>query len=198
MQYLYIKGNDELFVLFHGTGGNENNLLKITEQLNPYASVLSFEGNVGSGINRRFFAPLVAGHVDREELDFRVDNFLKLWETLAEVRSAKKITFIGYSNGANFILALLEKYPDIAHRTFLLHASDLGWNLKKKTSKNELIFTLGAKDYIAPAGKIVQLTKKINDIFPNITTLLLDGGHEVDDEELNKLEQLYLDNKQHK
>ena len=191
MEYLYIKGNDELFVLFHGTGGNENSLLAVSGELNPYASVLSFEGNVGVGVNRRFFAPLISGRVDRKELDMRVEEFLENWHTLDEVKNAKKITFIGYSNGANFILALLEKHPDIADKTFLLHPSDLGWKIKNKAQKNELYITLGAKDYIAPAGPIVQLTKKIEELFPKVETILLDGGHELAEKELEKLKELY-------
>jgi len=43
----------------------------------------------------------------------------------------KKITFIGYSNGANFILGILQKRPDIADRTLLLHPADLDWKFNK-------------------------------------------------------------------
>ena len=192
MQYLYIKGTEELFVLFHGTGGNENSLLGLTGEIDPYASVLSFEGNVGRGINRRFFAPLISGRVDREELKTRVDEFFKMWDNLEEVKVAKKINFIGYSNGANFILALLEERPDIADKTYILHPSDLGWKYTKKAEKNEIYFTVGAKDFIAPAGDIVQLKNKIETvIFPKTELLLLDSGHELNENEILKLKEVY-------
>ena len=54
MEHLFIKGTDNLFVLFHGTGGNESNLLFLTGELDSHASVISFLGNVGTGKNRRF------------------------------------------------------------------------------------------------------------------------------------------------
>jgi len=46
MEHLLINGTDNLFVLFHGTGGNESNLLFLTGELDSHASVISFLGNV--------------------------------------------------------------------------------------------------------------------------------------------------------
>ena len=62
MEHIYSKGEgefkDELFVLFHGTGGNENSLLFLTGELNPYSGVLSFLGNVGKGSQGDSLIPL--------------------------------------------------------------------------------------------------------------------------------------------
>ena len=40
-----------------------------------------------------------------------------------------EVIFIGYSNGANFILGLLEKNPTIANTVILLHPSNLGYHM---------------------------------------------------------------------
>lgn len=126
MEHIYSKGEgefkDELFVLFHGTGGNENSLLFLTGELNPYSGVLSFLGNVGKGESRRFFNPLVDNKLDKEDLSRRVDSFLEIWDKM-EITKDKKLIFIGYSNGANFILGILQKSPDlpIGLFCFILH-----------------------------------------------------------------------------
>ena len=47
MIHIYIKGtNDKTIVLFHGTGGNENDLLSIGKIIDPQANVLSLRGDV--------------------------------------------------------------------------------------------------------------------------------------------------------
>ncbi len=190
MDFLKIAGNKELFVLFHGTGGNDLSLLEVTEKLNPKASIISFLGNVGTGINRRFFAPLNFGKVDRDDLEYRTEEFLNMWNDMDLENKFEKITFVGYSNGANFILALLEKNPNIADTTILLHPSQLGWKLNKK-SNNKIIITLGANDMTAPPGFMVKLVKELkeNRTF-NIKQILLDGGHEITSGEIDKIKQI--------
>lgn len=196
MDFLKIAGNNELFVLFHGTGGNDLSLLEVTEIINPNASVISFLGNVGTGINRRFFAPLNFGKVDREDLDYRTEEFMNIWNDMDLENKFENITFIGYSNGANFILALLEKNPDIAHNTILLHPSELGWKLKKSATKNRIIATVAAKDGIAPPGYIIRLVKELkeNNIL-NIETILGDNGHEISKEEIEQVKKWLENNK---
>ncbi len=192
MEHIYINGNDEVFVLFHGTGGNENNLLFLTGELNPHASIISFLGNVGVGKNRRFFKPLINNKVYKEDLEIRVNDFLNDWDNLKDKYENKKITFIGYSNGANFILGLLEKRPDIAHKTLLLHPSYLDWSFTNKPLVNKIVATAGASDLLAPAGNVVKLKKDFENIgYSNFEILLLDGGHEISDNELKKLKDHY-------
>ncbi|MDO5088292.1 MAG: hypothetical protein Q4D53_00760 [Leptotrichiaceae bacterium] len=190
MKHMFIEGTDKLFVLFHGTGGNENSLLFLTGELDPYASILSFSGNVGTGKNRRFFAPLVNKKIDRIEAAERISEFLEKWDNL-EIIKNKEIIFVGYSNGANFILGILQERPDIAHKTILLHPSNLGWTFKEKPLKNKIIATAGATDIIAPAGDVMKLKKEFENIgYDDFKVLLLDGGHGVSDEEVEKLKNI--------
>ncbi|RRD38463.1 hypothetical protein EII29_10175 [Leptotrichia sp. OH3620_COT-345] len=187
MEYMFIKGTERLFVLFHGTGGNENSLLFLTGELDPYASVLSFLGNVGIGKNRRFFAPLVNKKMDKNEVTRRSYEFFKKWDSF-KFDEIKEIVFIGYSNGANFILGLLQERPDIANKTILLHPSNLGWIFKEKPLKNKIIATTGASDIIAPAGDVMKLKKEFENIgYKDFQVILLDGGHGISDEEVEKL-----------
>ncbi|MEG2503771.1 MAG: phospholipase, partial [Carnobacterium sp.] len=94
------KNNKEFFVLFHGTGGNEYSLLSVSGDLNPEAGVISFLGNSGTGTTRRFFNPLIEGTLDRADFNQNVATFLDTWTEIKPQNA--KLTFIGYSNGANF------------------------------------------------------------------------------------------------
>ncbi|NWO19658.1 alpha/beta hydrolase [Leptotrichia sp. oral taxon 223] len=191
MEHLLINGTDNLFVLFHGTGGNESNLLFLTGELDSHASVISFLGNVGTGKNRRFFNPLVNGKVDKKDYSERIDEFLKNWDSM-DISKYKNITFIGYSNGANFTLGLLEKRPDIANTTILLHPSNFDWQFTKKPEKNKIIATTGALDLMAPAADVVKLKNQLLNIgYDNFEIILLDSGHELTEIEVEKLKEIY-------
>lgn len=191
MEHLFIKGIDNLFVLFHGTGGNESNLLFLTGELDSHASVISFLGNVGIGKNRRFFNPLVNGKVNKQDYSERIDKFLKNWD-LMDISKYKNITFIGYSNGANFTLGLLEKRPDIANTTILLHPSNFDWQFTKKPEKNKIIATTGALDLMAPAADVVKLKNQLSGIgYEEFQIIMLDSGHEITNEEIEKLKEIY-------
>lgn len=191
MEHLFIKGTDNLFVLFHGTGGNESDLLFLTGELDSHASAISFLGNVGTGKNRRFFNPLVNGKVNKQDYSERIDKFLKNWD-LMDISKYKNITFIGYSNGANFTLGLLEKRPDIANTTILLHPSNFDWQFTKKPEKNKIIATTGALDLMAPAADVVKLKNQLLNIeYDNFEIILLDSGHELTEIEIEKLKEIY-------
>lgn len=191
MEHLFIKGIDNLFVLFHGTGGNESNLLFLTGELDSHASAISFLGNVGTGKNRRFFNPLVNGKVNKQDYSERIDKFLKNWD-LMDISKYKNITFIGYSNGANFTLGLLEKRPDIANTTILLHPSNFDWQFTKKPEKNKIIATTGALDLMAPAADVVKLKNQLSGIgYEEFQIIMLDSGHEITNEEIEKLKEIY-------
>lgn len=185
MDYFSIDGTaDERFVLFHGTGGNEYSLLQIAGDVNPHAHILSFIGSVGNGAARRFFPPLREGSLDRADFVRRVADFLSEWRALPD--SEQPDTFIGFSNGANFLLGVLEQAPDIATRIVLMHPSNLGYRFEKG-SEAAIIVTTGATDSLSVPGDVIDLTKQLKDWFPNTHLQLLDGGHQVSEQEVDYL-----------
>ncbi|HFI0404104.1 TPA: alpha/beta hydrolase [Streptococcus suis] len=109
MDYRFIKGaTPRLLVFFHGTSGNKESMLFLRQQLDPKASVLSFNGSWGQGRERRFFAPLIDGQLDLVDIDMRLPVFMDFWQDV-DIQPYQQITFVGFSNGANFIMGLLTK-----------------------------------------------------------------------------------------
>lgn len=186
MNHFSIKGpSNEWIVLFHGTGGNEFSLLQIAGDINPNASILSFIGEVGAGANRRFFAPLAQGKLERMDFDMRVESFLKEWPRIKP--DAEHITFISYSNGANFVLGLLEHEPAIADRVILMHPSNLAYTFAAG-SASEIIITAGSMDTLAIPGDTMRLAKQMQESFLNVTMKLLDSAHNVSEQEIEYLQ----------
>ncbi|WP_165006028.1 MULTISPECIES: phospholipase [unclassified Enterococcus] len=196
MEKFFQQGQeDQLVVAFHGTGGNEYQLLSTIAALYPDASVLSYLGTYGSGEERRFFAPLVEGKLDRNDFERRVADFLENeWN---DIEKKSKIIFIGYSNGANFILGLLEKRPQLADTVILLHPSNFVYQFEATDVSADIIVTSGAQDRISLPGEVLALSQQLEQAFPHVHFLLLDGEHTVNHDEIDRLKQ-YLNNQQSK
>lgn len=171
------------FVVFHGTGGNEYSLLQVVGDIDPTANIRAYIGEVGKGKERRFFAPLQNGQLDRADLDIHVAAFLKDW---VEQKPEGKVIMLGYSNGANFLLALLEKEPNLADAVILMHPSNLTYHYSG-ISHTTLIMTAGARDFISIPGESLKLSKSLAAHFPQTTFKLFDHGHEIADDEVQWL-----------
>ena len=184
MNHITIPGNpNEYFVLFHGTGGNEYSRLEQAGDIDPHMSVLSFQGNVGEGKSRRYFESLVNGKLPRKNSDLKVAEFLTLWDEIKPVDA--KFTFMGHSNGANFILAILEKRPDIADAVILLHPSNLDYAFIEG-SDVPIFMTIGARDTLSLPSEGLALSNRLKEWFPNTEHVLLDTGHEITPVEVDK------------
>ncbi|MBM7312584.1 MULTISPECIES: alpha/beta hydrolase [Streptococcus] len=185
MDYYFIKGTSpRLLVFFHGTGGNKESMIFLRQQLDPKASVLSCNGSWGQGRERRFFAPLIDGQLDLVDFEKRLSAFLDFLQDLA-IQPYQQITFVGFSNGANFIMGLLTKQSNLADNYILLHPSALDYAFPMQNSRAEILFTLGQNDpYVDP----VALENLVDDwqesAFPRANLARFDKGHFLSQDEL--------------
>ena len=85
MHSIFKKGHPEapVFVLLHGTGGDETSLLPIAQELNKQATVLSIRGDVSENGMNRYFKRLAEGHYDLEDLEKRGEALHKFIQQAA-------------------------------------------------------------------------------------------------------------------
>ncbi|HFI0039148.1 TPA: alpha/beta hydrolase [Streptococcus suis] len=192
MDYCFIKGSSpRLLVFFHGTGGNKESMLFLRQQLDLEASVLSLDGSWCQGRERRFFATLVDGQLDLVDFEMRMSAFLDFWKDL-DIQHYQEITFVGFSNGANFIMGLLTKQSNLADNYILLHPSALDYAFPMQNSRAEILFTLGQNDpYVDP----VALENLVDDwqesAFPKANLARFDKGHYLSHDELTYVRNWY-------
>lgn len=192
MDYRFIKGTSpRLLVFFHGTGGNKESMLFLRQQLDPKASVLSLDGSWGKGRERRFFAPLIDGQLDLVDFEKRLSAFLDFWKDL-DIQHYQEITFVGFSNGANFIMGLLTKQSNLADNYILLHPSALDYAFPMQNSRAEILFTLGQND---PNVDPFALENLVDDLqasaFPKANLARFDKGHYLSHDELTYVSNWY-------
>jgi phospholipase/carboxylesterase len=126
MKHIFNKGQDPTkptFLLLHGTGGNELDLLPIAGRIDDEANVLSVRGNVLENGMPRFFKRLAEGVFDEEDLIFRTKELYEFLDKASERYGFDRdnIIAIGYSNGANIGASLLFHYQNSLKGAILHH-----------------------------------------------------------------------------
>ncbi|AIQ15004.1 alpha/beta hydrolase [Paenibacillus durus] len=126
MIHIFRQGSDSskpTLVLFHGTGGNEHDMLPLAEMLSPGSSLLGIRGNVLENGMPRFFRRLSEGVFDEADLVARTHELKAFLDEAAAKYGfdPARLTAVGYSNGANIAGSLLMHYGNLFSSAVLLH-----------------------------------------------------------------------------
>src|SRR5690625_4293097 len=118
VKHIFEKGhnrNKRTFLLLHGTGGTERDLLPLAHMIDPDANILSVRGKVLENGMPRFFRRLSEGVFDEEDLIYRTEELKQFLDDAAQTYNfdRQQVYAIGYSNGANIAASLLFHYESI-------------------------------------------------------------------------------------
>jgi phospholipase/carboxylesterase len=111
-------------VLLHGTGGNEADLMPIARRIAPRATLLGVRGRATEEGSNRWFRRLDAAKFDQADIRGEAEAFAAFVEGAATGYGLDPdgLVFLGYSNGANFLAAVIQIYPGLVRRAVLLRA----------------------------------------------------------------------------
>jgi phospholipase/carboxylesterase len=111
-------------VLLHGTGGSETDLMPLGQRIAPRAVLVGVRGRSAEEGVLRWFRRLTATRFDQADVRAEAEAFAAFLPDL--LRSYRldpaRMTLVGYSNGANFIAAVMLLYPHLVRRAALLRA----------------------------------------------------------------------------
>ena len=154
MEYIFkpgIKGKP-VFVLLHGTGGDERDLLPLAEMLDKDYGVLSVRGQEPENGMNRFFKRTGMGQYDLENLDFRGRELLDFVKEQAEKNdfNVEDAIFVGFSNGSNIAINMLLR-EDANFKRAILFAPLYSIELddKKDLSGLDVFISMGKNDPMA-------------------------------------------------
>ncbi|MEK5419899.1 carboxylesterase [Paenibacillus odorifer] len=183
MIHVFRKGKDitkPTLVLFHGTGGNEQDLLPLAEMLSPDSSVLGIRGNVLENGMPRFFRRLAEGVFDEADLVFRTHEIKQFLDEAAEKYGfdANNLVAVGYSNGANIAGSLLFHYKDIFRAAVLLHPMVPLRNVELPSLEGVSIFIgAGTNDPLITSTETQELEGILQKAGAEVTTHWGNQGH---------------------
>jgi len=165
-------------LLFHGTGGNEDDLLSLGTMISAGSAQLSPRGKVLESGMPRFFRRLREGVFDEEDVRRRAHELADFIDEAREVYGLAPPIAVGFSNGANIAAAVLKLWPEALAGAVLLRAMvplqdppavDL-------TGKPVLILS-GASDPIVPAENAKRLAAMLKAAGATVEHRVLPTGH---------------------
>lgn len=180
MKYIYNEKQKgaPVFVLLHGTGGTESDLVSLAELLNPTYNVLGIRGNVQENGMNRFFKRHSEGNYDWEDLDLRGKE---LFEFIVEKSKEydfklEDVVLVGFSNGSNIAIQMMLEQPD-AFKRAALFAPMYPANVTEKQDFNDVkvFLSLGKGDPIVPESESEHVIRLFRDRDADVTTAWIDG-----------------------
>jgi phospholipase/carboxylesterase len=152
--------HEHTLLLLHGTGGDENALVQIGQQLVGGARILSPRGKVLENGMPRFFRRLAEGVFDHEDLVARTHELADFIQSASEAYqfSLSSVIAVGYSNGANIAASLMLLHPDLIQRAVLFRAM---LPFQPETPPNltdgNVLLLAGRDDNLIPAASVKNL-----------------------------------------
>jgi phospholipase/carboxylesterase len=181
-----------LVLVFHGTGGDESQLVSLGRDLVPEATIISPRGDVSEHGAARFFRRTGEGVYDMDDLaraTGKMAGFVK-----AHVVAAKPsaVYGLGYSNGANILAALVFEAPDLFDAAVLMHPLiPFEPRVKGSLAGRHILLTAGRRDPICPPNLTTRLEAYLRADGADVTVEWHEGGHEVRPNEIEAARRLF-------
>ena len=184
------------FLLLHGTGGNEQDLIPLAYELDKSAAILSPRGKVlENGITPRFFRRLAEGVFDIDDLKFRTNELADF-----VIDSSKTYNFdlqhviaVGYSNGANIAASMLLLRPEILSSAILFRAMvPLVPQTLPNLSDKRIFMSSGLYDPIVSRQEAERLFGLFKEAGAKVSLSWQESGHELTSKEVKKAKEWLL------
>lgn len=188
-EYLYQPGNigEKTFILLHGTGGTERDLIPVAQAINPDHNILSIRGDVSEHGMARYFKRLAEGQYDVADLAKRGEALQQFLKNVSQAHGFKlsDSLFLGFSNGANMAIHLLLK-GDIAYKQSILFHPMYPIPVDTHVDLSELkVFTaLGRADPIVSVSESQRVVDLFETRQATVSTIWTEG-HQLTYEEIN-------------
>jgi phospholipase/carboxylesterase len=188
----YLPGENEsgpTLLLLHGTGGNEEDLIPLGQELAPGAAVLSPRGKVSEYGAPRFFRRLAEGVFDHEDLLFRTHELAEFVEAASEAYGLdpSKVVAVGYSNGANVAASMILLHPGLLRAAVLFRAMvPFEPDVTPDLSGMPVFLAAGRMDRMLPPDNTQRLADILDEASADVDLRWRDTGHPLTYEEVGE------------
>ena len=180
---------DMTLLLLHGTGGDENDLLPLGQELAPGAAILSPRGKVSEYGAPRFFRRLAEGVFDMEDLVFRTHELAGFVGAASKEYGfdPAKLVAVGYSNGANIAASLILLHPGLLKAAVLFRAMvPLEPDATLDLSNMPIFIAAGRQDQMIPPDNTQRLADMLREAGASVDLRWRDTGHALTYEEVGE------------
>ncbi|QWC00323.1 alpha/beta hydrolase [Mycoplasmatota bacterium] len=195
IEYKYVnKSSENTLVLLHGTGGDENDLMFLGDNIDQSANLLGLRGRINENGLNRFFKRIRPGVFDEQNLIEETKYLHKFLQAFAKVNQldTKKMVLLGYSNGANIIASVIYHFGKFYRGHILLHAMIPLKDFEVVEQKgNQVFISAGKNDAIVPLDEAKKLSTVLMDKNANVTLKIYAFGHNLSEKEIRDVKSWY-------
>lgn len=179
-----VPGTDTIsapFVLLHGSGGNEFDLMPLACELAPKAAKLGIRGTVAIEQGYAFFHRFPDRRVDEADIAAKVPVLAEFIEaSRARYDFATRPMAIGFSNGAIMAAALLLAHPGLLAGSILFRPlSPFTHDLPHRHDSTPVLIIDGEKDSRRSPGDGLRLAERLVRAGALVTHHALPVGHSI-------------------
>ncbi|MBB1251446.1 VOC family protein [Rhizobium sp. G21] len=185
----------ETFVLLHGSGGSEGDLMPSAHRISERATLLGVRGRSTEEGSLRWFRRFPGGLFDQKDIEAEVHAFAAFVAGATESYrlEADEMTFVGFSNGANFLASVLALYPDLIRRAILFRPMMVLENpAVVDLEGTRLLLVNGRQDDVVPSTR--RLETWLAECGARLTASSIDAGHQLADEDVELARQWMSEN----
>ena len=174
-----------MMVLFHGTGGDENQFMMLGSQLMPRARLVAPRGDVSERGAYRYFKRTGEGQYDMADLGRATSKMADFVAGRASEGKPALILGFGYSNGANILASVLFVAPSLFDAAVLLHPLiPFEPPPAPRLSGKRVLITAGRRDPLCPPASTLKLSSYFEAQGAQVSLSWHEGGHEIRPEEV--------------
>jgi len=191
----YLPGDDEsgpTLLLLHGTGGNEEDLIPLGQELLPGAAILSPRGKVSEYGAPRFFRRLAEGVFDHEDLLFRTHELSGFVGAAADEYdfAPSKVVAVGYSNGANVAASTILLHPGLLRAAVLFRVMvPFEPEVTPDLAGMPIFMAAGRMDRMIPQDNTQRLAAILTEAGADVDLCWRNVGHPLTYEEVGEAKQ---------
>jgi phospholipase/carboxylesterase len=169
-----------LLFTFHGTGGDERQLVGLGRELLPEAAIVSPRGDVSEFDAARFFRRTGEGVYDMADLARATVKMVGFIKAHREAATPSSVIGLGYSNGANILASVLFADPGLFDAAVLMHPLiPFAPDIKGSLAGKRVLITAGRRDPICPPQLTARLEAYLREAGADVTVAWHEGGHEL-------------------
>ncbi len=179
--------------LLHGTGGTKNDFMFFDELLNHQYNLIGLQGNIHEQGMSRFFKRIAEGVFDQESIreeSQKLYRFIEDWKQ--KNGEDHSYYYVGYSNGANILLAALFYYPTVLNNLILLHPMLPFVPTTIDLSNHTVFITQGLNDPLISPAQQENLTNLLESFHCKPITKTYNDSHHITSEEIHDVTQFLL------
>lgn len=172
--------------LLHGTGGNEHDLFPLTQSLSENYNLVGLRGNVLEQGMPRFFKRLAEGIFDMDNMQAeaaKLAAFLTAWSDVRQIPMTQ-MSMLGYSNGANMILATLFQHQLPIQKAVLLHPMLPFEPEGIELNATQFLLSYGQQDPLVSEAETHHLIDVLRKSRAQVEVVCHGGGHELQPSEV--------------